>query len=151
MLVVAFFGDLLRLRFRGLNRFVFRTFGPLMCPREANRPSITWYLLGVFLVLWAPGEGLAVPSLLVLALADPAAGVAGRFWGKHPLGKGTLEGSAAFFIVAVVSLVPFVDPFSALAAATAATAAEAVPMPMDDNLVIPVVTAGVLWALSGGL
>jgi len=146
---VAFFGDLLRLRFRGLNRFVFRTFGPLMCPREANRPSITWYLLGVFLVLWAPGEGLAVPSLLVLAVADPAAGVAGRFWGKHPMGKGTLEGTAAFFVVAVVLLVPFVGPFTALGAGAAAAAAEAVPTSLDDNLLIPVVTAGVLWALSG--
>jgi dolichol kinase len=104
-------------------------------------------MLGVFLLLWVPDRTAVVPALLVLAVADPIAGVVGQRWGSHSLGKGTVEGSAAFFVVAVGVLAPFVGIMPALTPGAAATAAEAVRTPLDDNLLIPVVTAVGLWAL----
>ncbi len=148
-LAVAFMGDLARWRSPAFNRFIFRTFRVLMCPREAYRPSLTWFLLGVFLVLWFP-EGLAVPSLLVLALADPAASVVGRLWGTHSLGKGSLEGAVAFSATTLLVLTPFVGLLAALPVAIVVACAEVLPGPHDDNVLIPVVTAACLWILGVG-
>jgi dolichol kinase len=149
LLGITFLADAYRLRSDALNRFVFRTFGALMCPREARRLSLTWFLLGVFLALWFPGEGVAVAAILVLSLADPAASVVGRLWGRRPLGKGTLEGTLAFFATALAVLFPFVGIPAALAVAAFVSVVEVLPTGMDDNLLIPVATAGGLWALAG--
>ena len=139
--------DLLRLKEEALNRIVFRTFSALLRSREVHFPSLSWYMLGVFLVLWVPDPTSAIPALLVLAAADPVAGVVGQTWGSHPLGKGSFEGSLVFFVVALVVLIPFVGIVPALGVAAMATVAEVLPTPLDDNLLIPVVTALALWAL----
>jgi len=149
LLTITFFADLLRLKLPNLNRFVFRTFGALMCPREARRLSLTWFLLGVFLALWFPGEGVSVAAILVLAVADPAASVVGRLWGRLRLGKGTLEGTLAFFAAAVAILAPFVGIPAAIPVAAFVAGVEVLPTGLDDNLLIPVATAGGLWALAG--
>jgi len=148
-LAVAFAGDLARLRSPAFNRFIFGTFSALMCPREANRPSLSWFLLGVFAVLWFPDD-TAVPSLLVLALADPTASVVGRLWGTHRLGKGTLEGAAAFAMTALLVLTPFIGVSAALLVAIVVASAEVLAGPLDDNVLIPVVTATCLWMVSSG-
>ena len=147
VLAVTLLVDLLRLRAKALNRIIFRTFNALLRPREIDFPSLSWYMLGVFLVLWIPDSASAVPALLVLAAADPVAGVVGQAWGSHPLGKGSIEGSLAFFVVALAVLVPFVGTFTAAAVAAIATVAEGLPTSLDDNLLIPVITALSLWAL----
>jgi dolichol kinase len=144
-LAVAFVADMLRLRSKALNATFFRTFRPLVCPREVDGLSLTWFLLGVFLVLWFP-ERTAAPAILVLAVSDPAASVVGRIWGRRRLGKGTVAGTAAFFVTAGVVLVPFVGVAAAIWIAAAAAVAEVLPTGLDDNLLIPVVTAGCLWA-----
>jgi dolichol kinase len=149
LLGITFLADACRLRSDELNRFVFRTFGALMCPREARRLSLTWFLLGVFLTVWFPGEGIAVAAILVLSVADPAASVVGRLWGRHRLGKGTLEGTLTFFAVAVAVLFPFVGIPAAIPVAAFVALIEVLPTGLDDNLLIPVATAGGLWALAG--
>jgi dolichol kinase len=147
LLSVAVLGDLLRLRSEAVNWIIFRAFRVLLRPREVAWPSISWYMLGVFVVLWVPDATSVVPALLVLAVADPAAGVVGQRWGTHRVGKGTVEGSAAFFAAAVAALAPFAGIGGSLTVAAVGTVAEAAPTPLDDNLVIPVVTALGLWAL----
>jgi dolichol kinase len=146
-LAVAFMADLLRLRSVTLNRSFFRVFRPLLSPREVEGLSLTGFLLGVFLVLWFP-EPTVVPAVLVLAISDPAASVVGRIWGRHPIGKGTLEGTAAFFATAAVVLIPFAGVAAALPIAAVAASVEALPTGRDDNIVIPAATAAGLWAAS---
>ncbi len=144
-LALTFLADMLRLRSETLNRWFFSTFRTLVCPREVEHLSLTWFLLGVFVVLWLP-EPTAVPAILVLALADPAASVIGRVWGRRRLGKGTAEGTAAFFVTAVVVLVPFVGVAPSIGVAAVAAAVEVLPTGVDDNLLIPAVTAGCIGA-----
>jgi dolichol kinase len=147
-LAVTFMIDFGRLRSDTLNRYFFRAFRALASPRQVESLSITWFLCGVFLVLWFPGKMVAVASILVLAVADPAASVVGRVWGTHPLGKGTVEGTAAFFLAAVAVLLPFVGVPAAVVVAAIVSAAEALSARLDDNVVIPVVTAICLWTLT---
>lgn len=147
LLSIAALSELLRLRVEAVNRMIFRTFRVLLRPREVAWPTISWYMLGVFVVLWIPDQAVVVPALLVLAVADPVAGVVGQRWGVHRVGKGTVAGSAAFFASALALLIPFAGVLPGLVVAAVATVAEGARTPLDDNLVIPVVTAVGLWVI----
>lgn len=138
--------DLVRLNSRKANHRFFTWFSRLASPREASKiASSTWYVVGVFAVhLLFPGPYL-VPAILVLALADPAASVVGRLWGRRRLGRGTLEGSAVFYLVATAVLVPFVGVGHALWVGLVVAVCEVLPLPVDDNVVIPVALAVTLW------
>jgi dolichol kinase len=144
----AFLVDVLRFSAPGANRLFFRVFGPLASPREARGvASSTWYLVGCTLAVATFPREIAVGAILVLALADPAASWLGRRHGKRRLGTGTVLGSAVFTGVAVLVLVPFVGPVSALLVALGTAAAEVLPWPLDDNLVVPLVAGALAWSL----
>ena len=138
--------DWIRLRSRAANTVFFRWFSALASPREARRvASSTWFLLGAVAVLVIAPGGWFAPAMLVLALADPAASVVGRLWGRHRLGKGSWEGTGAFYLVAVAVLTPFAGPQAALIAAAVVAALEVLPTGIDDNLTVPLATALALW------
>jgi len=141
--------DVARLRAGALNRLFFRLFGHLASPREAaGIASSTWYALGALVAYAIYPPAVAVAAILVLGLADPAAGVVGRIWGRRRIGKGTLEGTATFWIVGTLVLAPLFGWPVALLAAGVAAVAEILPGLIDDNLVIPVITGAVLWLSS---
>ena len=128
----------------------FRIFLALVSPREAARvASSTWYVLGLFLVLALFPVRTWIPSALVLALADPFASVVGRIWGRRRIGKGTAPGMAAFWGVATACLLPFVGLWQAPAIALAVAIVEVAPLPVDDNVSVPVATAGLVGLLGG--
>ena len=92
-------------------------------------------------------------AVLILALADPAASITGRLWGKRKLysNKGYV-GTGSFFAVAWITAIIFVTiavedlstPHAIVAAliiATAGTMVEVLSTRLDDNLTIPVVCA----------
>ncbi|WP_405288317.1 diacylglycerol/polyprenol kinase family protein [Gaopeijia maritima] len=146
--VLLFASDAFRLRSPAANRLFFVVFRTLASPREAaGLASSSWYALGAAIV-WAavPGEP-AVAALLVLGLADPAASVVGRSWGRRPLGKGSWVGSITFAVVAFAVLLGVLPwPLAAVVAGVAA-AFEVAPLGVDDNLTIPLVTGAFVWAL----
>lgn len=145
---LLFAADAFRLRSPAANRLFFVVFRTLASPREAaGLASSSWYALGAAIV-WAfvPGEP-AVAALLVLGLADPAASVVGRSWGRRPLGKGSWVGSVTFAAVAFAVLLG-VLPWPLAAVVAGVTAAfEVAPLGVDDNLTIPLVTGAFVWAL----
>ena len=138
--------DWVRLRFPDANFIFFRWFAALASPREARRiASSTWFLMGVCMTLLIAPAHLFAPAVLVLAFADPAASVVGRLWGRHSLGKGSWEGTTAFFLVACLVTFPFVGLPGALVAAGVVAIFEVLPTGIDDNLTVPVVTGLALW------
>lgn len=145
-LVAALLLDWARLRFVGANTAFFRMFSRLASPREAaGIASSTWYLAGALAVLVVFPAPLFMPSILVLAFADPAASVVGRIWGRRRLGNGTWEGTGVFFMVSAGVLIPLAGVGVGLFAAAAAAAAEVLPTGLDDNVVVPLGTALALW------
>jgi dolichol kinase len=139
--------DALRLLRPEVNRVFFRAFLFLASPREKGRlASSTWYVLGVLLTLLLFPVEISVAAILVLALADPAASVLGRLYGKRRFGKGTLVGSSAFLAVAFPCLLTVMAWPAALAAAAAIATVEIIPWPLDDNLVLPI-ASGVIISL----
>jgi dolichol kinase len=138
--------DAMRLRVQTLNRLFFRAFALLASPREAGRiASSTWFAVGAFLTYLLFPFPVATAALVVLALADPAASVVGRTWGRRRLGKGSVEGAVTFLVVAFVALSPLVGAGPALGAALVTAAVEVLPIPLDDNLSVPL-TCGVMVA-----
>jgi dolichol kinase len=82
-----------------------------------------------------------------MALGDPAAAVVGGKYGRRKLGKGSLEGSITFAMVAFgVQALFFPWPIAA-AAALVTAAVESLPWPVDDNFSLPLVASGVVTLL----
>ena len=149
LLAVLLLLDLVRLRDPRANALFFRVFRVFASPREVGRPaSSTWYVVGILLALLFFPLSAVIPGVLVLAFADPAASVVGRRWGRRPLGKGSVEGSAVFAVVALLVLLPLVPVHVAIAGALLAAVVEILPLGLDDNLTIPL-TVGLVVFLMG--
>lgn len=148
LVAILLASDLVRLRVPAVNSFFFKTFRTLASPREAGGiASSTWYIMGILLaVLFFPRD-IVVPSILVLATADPAASYVGRRWGRKRVGTGSVEGVTVFVATATVVLTFWVSPVRALFAATAGALVEIIPWRLDDNLTIPLTVAATLWLL----
>jgi len=128
---------------------------PMLKERERRGAwtDATLHLLGMNLVAWSFSPEVAVPALLVQALADPAAfavGVRGRWrtaWGK------SMEGSLAFALVAWVILWKAgMEP--TVAAGVGVLVAGVEHVTREDNVWVPLMTAVLLWGsrlvLNGG-
>jgi len=148
ILVLQIALDVVRFRVEAIQKLFFTVLSRLASPREARgTSSSTWYTVSAIIVYGLFPTGIASSSILVLGLADPAAGTVGRLFGRRKFGTGSMEGSATFFVTAMLVLLIAVDWPVALAAALAATVIEVIPGIGDDNLIIPVVTGSVLWLL----
>lgn len=134
--------DVLRLSVPRANALFFRLFRWFASPREEKGfASSTWYVIGALLVLTLFGPELAIPSILVLALADPAASYLGRRWGKRRLGTGSVLGVSVFALVATSMLLFFVPPSTAAFVGCLVALIECQPLGLDDNLTVPMGTA----------
>ncbi|MCJ7559395.1 phosphatidate cytidylyltransferase, partial [Candidatus Bathyarchaeota archaeon] len=87
-------------------------------------------------------------AIAAFALGDSAASLFGRRFGNRilPFNKGkTLEGSIVGFFFAFLFAMYFVPVQFALLAAVVTAMIECLPLPLNDNLAIPVVTGLVLF------
>lgn len=140
--------DIVRLTFTPVNVFFFRLLRPFVTPREHRKvASSTWYVLGIALAVALFPREIAVPAVLVLAVADPSASYLGRRFGRTPVGTGSLLGLGVFVVVAFIAMTGFVGPWRAFAAALVTAAAEVLPWPVDDNLTVPLTAAAVMWSM----
>ena len=147
--------------------FCDRIFGAISRPHEThNITSATWYALALFLGVWLLPQHAIEAGTIVLGVADPAASIAGKAWGKTKIYRDkSLEGSLGFFVTAFVTLIIFFTVISAgysawaiaitsLAVAVFTTLAELFAGRIEDNFSIPVVggvVAAVCLSLTAGL
>ena len=122
-----------------------------------NLSSMSWLFLGNFIIMFLFPPEIVTLSLLILAIGDPVCNIIGIKYGKDKLiGSKSLQGSLAGFIAcSIVSAAYFkvMDIMtSKLLLASVLSGfigalAEVIPIDIDDNFVIPVVTAILLWGL----
>lgn len=154
--IIAVTGDVLRVRNAVFRSFIHRVFGALMRPEEVpplGGPiyinGATWVLLSATLLLLVYPIGVAVPAFVMFMIADAAAALVGSRFGRTRWwnSQRTVEGSVAFVVAAFLVLLPFSDipSTAALACAVIGAGAEALPRPLNDNMRVPFVAAGVLW------
>jgi len=122
--------------------------------RERERTTFmgsTYFLFSSILTIFLFPESIAMASILILILSDTAAALVGKWIGRFPIFRKTLEGSIAFFICSllIVWLYPNLGRFSGSLAALGATLVEVLPLQVDDNLTIPLVGGGIMLFLGG--
>lgn len=148
ILALLMAGDALRLRVPEANAFFFRAFGNMASPREATEPvSSTWYALGLLVSIALFSRDAAVSGVLILAWADPAASYGGRRWGTRRFLGGSVEGTGIFVLVAFAVLLARHSLVVAGVTAMAVAIVERLSWRLDDNLTVPVSTAGLVTLL----
>ncbi len=105
--------------------------------------------LGVVLSLLLFPTPANYASIAIVTLGDSTASIFGRLFGKTPIPFNkckNLEGSLAGFTTAFLGVIYFLNPIQALIAATVGMLIEAAPIPINDNLSIPL-GSGILITL----
>ncbi|MHA1711107.1 MAG: haloacid dehalogenase-like hydrolase [Candidatus Freyarchaeota archaeon] len=109
-----------------------------------------FFALGVVTSLLLFPQPLGFASIAILTLGDGAATLFGGKWGRtrFPFNKGkTLEASAFGFLFAFAGACVFVGYVNALIGAFVGMFIECLPLPVDDNLTIPLTCGLVLSVL----
>jgi dolichol kinase len=140
------------------NEVLMKLFGPVAHPYEHYRVnSASWYVGALFILAWMQRPMVAAIGVGVLGLADPAASIVGRRFGRHKLVHGrTLEGTITFALVgALVSaavllgfgVAPLTTILVAVASGVAGALAELFSRRIDDNFSVPVLVAAAAWGV----
>ena len=146
--------DLSRFGIAPLNRVYMRWMAPLLKGEEVSRMTgATHMLVASCLVFWLFGREVAVPVMFYLSLGDPVAAIVGsrlpgpRLAGKSPGGTVAFAatGSAVAAVLVVSGAVGY--HWGLWAGAGIAAVAELAGIPPDDNLTIPLVAGGAMWAM----
>ena len=150
--LVAGAADVARAYSTSLNAIIRGVFGALMRAEELPAPrtgvqfnGATCVLVGAAVMVALFPLRIAVPVLVMAMLADAAAALVGRRWGRHTWGalSATVEGTTAF-VVTGLGVMAF---FSSVALGPAAggvlvgAGIEALPLPVNDNIRVPVAAA----------
>lgn len=145
-----------------VNEWVCKAFRPVMREREKNKVnSAIFFMLAMIFVYLVFPRDVAVLAMLFIAVGDPVAGVIGVYFGKRKLSEhSSLEGTLACFAacaaLAFVSAAFLFDDFRmapltalifAIPAGLVGAFAEGSFKNLDDNLVMPLLSAPGLWLL----
>ncbi len=144
--------DVLRAYSPTFNAWIRWIFGGLM--RADELPAVgtritfngaTCVLVGATLLAGLFPLRVAVPVLTMTMLADAAAALVGRRFGRHPWGSlsATVEGSTAFVGtgLAVMAAFPSLPLLPAILSVLVAALVEALPLPVNDNIRVPLAAA----------
>lgn len=155
LVFIAISADVARAYSPAVNRFIRWLFGLLMRDEELPEYSgdirfngASCVLVGAFLLAVLFPFRVAVPVLVMTMLADAAAALVGRRWGRHPWGSlsSTVEGTSAFVATGllIMACFPAIALGPAVAGVTIAALVEAVPLPINDNIRVPLAAAVVV-------
>jgi dolichol kinase/phosphoserine phosphatase len=102
-----------------------------------------YFAIGILITLLLFPAPVSSAAIAIFALGDSTASLFGRRLAKKPLpfNKGkTVEGSIAGFFFAFLAGSIFISPAKALIGAAVAMAIECLPLPVNDNVPIPLCT-----------
>ena len=143
--------DLARLRVPAFNQLIFTRFGSFI--REGERYKLTGtapYVLGIAVSLYAFSLEIATAAICFLAFGDVSATTVGERYGRTKIGEKSLEGTIAFTAAALLSALLLSAIGVQLAAgvmilgAAVAAVVELLPLPVNDNLAIPLIAGGAM-------
>jgi len=152
---VVLFLDLLRLKIPAINEFIFTKFGSFV--RASERQTLTGtapYVLGIGLSLLLYRADIASLAVCFLAFGDVAATTIGERYGRTKIGNKSLEGSLAFVVAAaavgfLLMLAGMRAGYSVvLVGAVIAAGVELFPLPVNDNLAIPLVSGAAMTLIA---
>ena len=147
-----------RLKSPVLNEKILKVWGPLMRSCEVNQLSgVPYYVGASILTIAIFPKPIAILSILYLACGDPVASLFGILYGKRSIriasGK-SLIGTSAGVVTCMIATFVFLKSMNisdgmlailTLVGGLAGGTAELLPLEIDDNFSIPVVSGFVLW------
>lgn len=151
--LVFFFLDIFRLIYRKMNIFFFDKVKTFYKKREYKKfSSITLFLFSCFLTTLVFEKEIAVLAMVFLILGDFFSKLFGFFFGRHKIFKKTFEGSLAHLNACLIGGYIFLHfisfPFHIfLLGALVATLTEMLPLGLDDNFSVPLVSATTMLLL----
>ena len=143
--------EIVRFASPSVNRWMMLHLGVILKKEEGFRLTGSTYLLVSSLAVFLLFEKyIAITSLLFLSIGDLMAAVIGEKFGKRIVFNKSLEGSLAclascLLIGALMTrTISTITASIAIVGAIMATVAELLPIPIDDNLTIPLFSAGIM-------
>ncbi len=147
--LIALVIEIARIEHKTVKRIFLDFFGLMLREHEFHDfTGATYMMISTLICIAVFPADIAFVAIAFLAIGDTLAALVGIPFGKRKL-LGTnksLEGSMACFIGTFIFALFFLNPFIALAGAVAATIAEIFPLPVDDNIKIPI-SAGIVMSL----
>lgn len=151
--------ETMRLRNPALNEKCIKVFGAVIRSHEVNKISgMPYYLASSIVAVGIFPKPVAVLSLLYLAFGDPLASLVGILYKERSVkifnGTKSLHGTAAGFAVCAVMTWIFLRTSGmygldlirlSLLGGFAGAFAELLPLDLDDNFTIPVISGFILW------
>ncbi|MEM3642152.1 MAG: phosphatidate cytidylyltransferase, partial [Candidatus Bathyarchaeia archaeon] len=113
--------------------------------------SPIFFALGILLTLLLFPAATSNAAIAIFALGDSTASIFGSLFGKKalPFNKGkTLEGLIFGFFFGFLAAAFFTDSLKALVGAAVAMLVEGLPLPVNDNLVVPLAAAVTLAVMA---
>ena len=144
-------GEIVRFSSPSVNRWMVSHLGIILKKGTGFRPSGSTYLLLSSLAVFLLFEKyVAITSLLFLSIGDLMAAVIGEKFGRRRVFSKSLEGSLACLAsclligLLMTRIGPTITLPVAIIGAVLATIVELLPIPIDDNLTIPLLSAGIM-------
>ena len=144
LVTLALAAELLKGVVPAVRAIFLRIFSPILRSQEqkGGLTGATYFLIGSFLCILLFDKTLAIVCLCFLTLGDLCAALIGKQWGRIKLfSRKSLEGSLACFVVCTAAaLLIGLHPVVAIAGALVATLIELLPVGVDDNVTIPLIS-----------
>ncbi|MDD3501624.1 MAG: diacylglycerol/polyprenol kinase family protein [Candidatus Cloacimonadales bacterium] len=145
--IVAISVEYFRLENKTFRKLFYTVFGVMLRRHEIYNLSGASFLLtsAIFCIAFYPPD-IAFLSLCFVSIGDIFAALIGISFGKRKFtfAKKSLEGSIACFVSTFTLALFYIHPIIAFLGSLGATVAEAVNLPIDDNVRIPVFSGFVM-------
>jgi len=146
--------ELLRLHFKSINRWFVFLFRSVMKEKEfAALAASTYVPFSALIAFLLFEKSVAIAAMCFLAIGDPLSGIVGTRFGKRKLFDKSMEGNFACFSACLVVGLTLscsildISPVVVLIGAFSAAFIQALPLPVNDNLTIPLF-AGLCMSLA---
>jgi len=145
--------------FREKNKYIkilFNLFFNRMMRKHELNGALTgasWVMISAFFTILIFPKNIAILSLIFMSVGDTVAGLVGRRIGKLKIGEKTLEGFLfGFLVCAIISYNYKLIPFSiSIYGSLVGMIFEVLPLPLDDNLKIPLSSASIMFVIESYL
>jgi dolichol kinase len=150
--VVLLVTDLIRISNPKLRTYFSLFFGHLIRRHERRELLASTYLVvSALLATYFFSREVAAAALLYLTVGDTVAAMIGKAWGRTPLFGKTLEGFLGGLVASLAAawlIVPGLPLWQLAVAALVASVVEILPLAVDDNFRIPLLSGLVLQWLA---
>jgi dolichol kinase len=140
--------EILRLKHKEIRYIFERFFFHLLRVEEKSKhiTGATYLFISATVTFFIFRKEIAVPAVMILTISDSSAAIVGKMTESVKFFEKSLTGSATFFLTSIVILLLFLPELGWLAIIIALTVTiiEAVPVPINDNVLISLSTGIIL-------